>query len=205
MSIEEKRFKKYSMELQYNQSELEFVKEILKKAHWQFEEYYRQYCEKEGVNLEKMNQENKEKIDKILPSPQKQDHDEKDTVAIKKIEFLDNTDMKCFKKLYREVVKKCHPDIGGDEVEFKRLARAHDEKDWATLLEICNKHNIKPKDLKEINGIMKKYIEQLKQKISREKSTYSWLLYECEDNVVCKDNVVKKFLKHLFDYGNYGR
>tara|TARA_Y100001973_G_scaffold47173_1_gene70320 strand:- start:2343 stop:2957 length:615 start_codon:yes stop_codon:yes gene_type:complete len=203
MSIQEKKFKKYFKELQFNKSELEFVLEILKAAHWDFEEYYRQYCKDKEINLESLNDKNREKIDKIIPSPTKQLYDESDVIVTKRIEFKDNTDMKCFKKLYREAVKKCHPDAGGDELEFKKLSQAHEEKDWEQLLGVCEKYNIKLEDYASLNKILIKEIETVKSKIKKEKSTYSWLLYECGGSKTCKDNVVKKFLKHLFDYGDY--
>ena len=120
-----------------------------------------------------------------------------------KVEFIDNTDSKHSKKLYREAVKKCHPDKGGDETEFKKLSKAHDEKDWESLLDICEKNSIEVDNYEEINKILKKQIQIVKGKINKQKSTYSWSLYQCEDNETCKVNVVKKFLKHLFDYGEY--
>ncbi len=203
MSILEKKFKKLFKELQYNQSELDFVMEILKEAHWDFERYYRDYCEAKDIDLDSLNNQFKDRVDNIVPAPLNQQHDESGDIVVKKTEFKDNTDLKYFKKLYRQAVKKCHPDLGGNEVEFKKLSRAHDEKDWEVLLEICDKYNIKLDDYHELNNILKKQIEKVKGKIKKQKSTYSWLLHECEENETCKNNVVKKFLKHLFDYGDY--
>ena len=203
MSILEKKFKKLFKELQYNQSELDFVLEILKEAHWDFENYYRDYCKRKNIDLDNLNNKFKDRVEEIIPSPIKQQHDKSGDIVINKTEFKDNTDLKHFKKLYRQAVKKCHPDLGGDEVEFKKLSKAHDEKDWEVLLEICDKYDIKLDDYHELNNILKKQIEAVKRKIKKEKSTYSWLLYECEENETCKNNVVKKFLKHLFDYGDY--
>ena len=54
MSIKEKKFKKLFKELQFHKSEHEFVLEILKAAHWDFEEYYKEYCEKKDINLAKL-------------------------------------------------------------------------------------------------------------------------------------------------------
>ena len=47
--------------------------------------------------------------------------------------------------------------------------------------------------------LLEQQILDTKEQIKKEKSTYSWSLYSCADDK-CKDNVVKKFLKHLFNY-----
>ena len=62
-----------------------------------------------------------------------------------------------------------------------------------------------PADLMNIaasNALLKLLEEQIsetKEKIKKEKSTYSWSLYSCADDK-CKDNVVRNFLQHLFNY-----
>ena len=201
MTIQKKKFKKLYKELQYQNSEYEYVIEILKQAHLDFEDYYRAYCAERSVDLDKLNKENQERVDSMLPKPKQQVHDENGLLKLDRQNFVDNTDLKPFKKLYREAAKILHPDIGGDETEFKRLSDSLAKKDWAVLLELCEKYNIDIEDYMEINKILIKKIEAVKKKIRIEKSTYSWLLYECEDNEVCKNNVVKKFLKHLFEYG----
>ena len=65
---------------------------------------------------------------------------------------------------------------------------------------MCDKYNIPVEDYDEINKLLIKKIEQIKEKIKKEKTTYSWSLYECGEREQCKKNVVKKFMKHLFDY-----
>ena len=111
--------------------------------------------------------------------------------------------MKEFKRIYREIAKILHPDKGGDEKQFKRLSESLEEKDWSVLLEMCAKHNVEIENHKEINKLIQKKINTIKEKILKEKSTYSWLLYECEGDIICKENTVKKFLKHLFNYNDY--
>ena len=202
MSIEHKKFKKLYKELQYQKSEYEYVVEILREAHLDFEQYYREYCAKREIDIDGLNEKNKQKVEKLIPT-RKQQHDEEGLVKIEKQEFIDNTDAKQFKRLYREVAKILHPDVGGDEVEFKKLSDSMINKDWSVLLELSEKYNVEIKNYKQINKILSKKIEAVKDKINLEKSTYSWSLYQCEDNETCKENVVKKFLKHLFDYGDY--
>ena len=74
------------------------------------------------------------------------------------------------------------------------------EKNFEKLLDICEEHDILVEVDEEINKVIQKQIEETKQKINKAKSTYSWKLYECEDNKNCKKDIVKRFLKHLFNY-----
>jgi len=200
MSIEEKRFKKLYKQLSYEQSELEYVCEILKTAHWDFEDYYREYCKDKGIDLEILNEKHSERVERLLPSHINQKYDKNGDLETEKVVMKDNTDMKEFKKVYREIAKILHPDKGGEEKEFKKATDALANKNWSVILEICEKYNIKITDYKSINKLLKNKIDQVKDNIEKEKSTYSWLFHQCEEAGTCRDNVVKKFLKHLFDY-----
>ena len=73
------------------------------------------------------------------------------------------------------------------------------EKNFEKILDICDKHDILIEIDKEVLKLLEQQISDTKEQIKKEKSTYSWSLYSCTDNK-CKDNVVKKFLKHLFNY-----
>jgi len=191
--IQAKRFKKLQKELDYWESELEYIQEILSEWHLKFEEYHREYCNKNNIDLQKLNAENSEKVDRLIPNPVK-----------KEVQFEDATDEKHFKKIYKQLAKKLHPDIGGDEEEFKEVVSALEQKNFKKILDICEKHDIIIEMSEELNNILEKQIEGIKQKINKEKSTYSWNLYSCQGNEKCKENVVKNFLKHLFNYEKKG-
>ena len=187
--IQAKRFKKLQKELDYWESELEYIQEILKEWHLKFEEYHRQYCSDNNIDLVRLNKENSKKIDQLIPNPVK-----------KETQFEDRTDEKYFKKIYKQLARKLHPDIGGDEEEFKKATSALREKNFQKILDICSKHDIIIEMSEELNNILEKQIEGIKQQINKEKSTYSWNLYSCGANEKCKEKVVKNFLKHLFNY-----
>ena len=187
--IQEKKFKKLRKELDYWESELEYAQEILKEWHLKFEEFYRQYCTDNNIDLARLNKENSEKVNQIIPKPAK-----------KEIEFEDRTDERYFKKIYKQLARKLHPDIGGDEEEFKKATSALREKNFQKILDICSKHDIIIQVSEELNKILEKQIENTKRKINKEKSTYSWKLYSCGTNEKCKEGVIKNFLKHLFNY-----
>ena len=191
MSIEQKKYKRLRKELQFVQSELEYVHEVLREWHQTFEEYYRQYCKDKDIDLEKLNEENSKKVDQLIPKPVK-----KETGVIK---YENKKDKNVFKKLYKKIARKLHPDLGGDEKQFQEAAKAMEEKNFEKILDICDNHDILIEIDKEMLKLLEKQISDTKEQIKKEKSTYSWNLYSCT-NDKCKDNVVKKFLKHLFNY-----
>ena len=191
MSIEQKKYKRLRKELQFVQSELEYVQEVLKEGHHTFEEYYRQYCKDKDIDLGKLNKENSKKVDQLIPNPVK-----KETGVIK---YENKKDKNAFKKLYKKIARKLHPDLGGDEKEFQEATAAMAEKNFEKILDICDKHDILIEIDKEMLKLLEEQISETKGKIKKEKSTYSWSLYSCADDK-CKDNVVRNFLKHLFNY-----
>ena len=192
MSIEQKKFKRLRKELQFLQSELEYVHEVLEEWHQEFEDYQKEYCKRRNIDLETLNEKNKKKVNKIIPQPVKEE-----TGLVR----FDTTIQKNgFKRLYKQIARKLHPDLGGDEKEFQEVQEAMQEKNFEKILDICDKYDIDIKIDKQMIKLLQEQIEETKAKISKEKSTYSWSLYSCEGNQNCKDNVIKKFLKHLFGY-----
>ena len=191
MSIEQKKYNRLRKELQFVQSELEYVLEVLNEWHLIFEEYYRDYCKRKEIDLDQLNKKFSKKIDKIIPKPVK-----KETGVI----LYENKKNKgVFKKLYKKIARKLHPDLGGDEKEFQEATNAMQEKNFEKILDICDKHDILIEIDKEVLKLLEQQISDTKEQIKKEKSTYSWSLYSCS-NDKCKNNVVKKFLKHLFNY-----
>ena len=55
MSIQQKKFKRLRKELQFLQSELEYVEEVLSEWHLIFEDYHRDYCKRKKINLDQLN------------------------------------------------------------------------------------------------------------------------------------------------------
>lgn len=191
MSIEQKKYKRLRKELQFVQSELEYVYEVLSEWHFIFEDYHREYCKKHNIDLNQLNKKSDKKIDQLIAKPAKK---ESGVVLYKNEEGKD-----VFKKLYKKIARKLHPDLGGDQKEFQQATSAMQEKNFEKILDICDKHDILIEIDKEMLKLLEKQISDTKEQIKKEKSTYSWNLYSCT-NDKCKDNVVKKFLKHLFNY-----
>jgi predicted membrane GTPase involved in stress response len=188
-----KRFTKLRKELQFYQSELEYVQEILKEEHHTFEKFQRKYCEENNIDLAKLNSENSEVVHTMIETNSTKKHAPVDFKAQKQKNQM--------KKIYKQLVKKLHPDVGGDEKEFKKVTTAMSQNNFEKILDICDEHAILIKVDEETISLLKKQIKETKRKIDKQKSTYSWKLYSCEENTKCKNNVIKQFLKQLFNYG----
>lgn len=191
MSIEQKKYKRLRKELQFVQSELEYVNEVLKEWHFIFEEYHREYCKKNNIDLDLLNKQSSEKVEKLIPKAAQKDNG--------LIIYENKKHKSAFKKLYKQIARKLHPDLGGDEKEFKQATTAMQEKNFEKILDICDRHDILIEIDKEMLMLLKQQISDTRDKIKKQKSTYSWSLYSCADEK-CKDNIVKQFLKHLFNY-----
>ena len=187
-----KKFTKLRKELQYWQSELEYIQEVLKEWHLNFEEQYRQYCKDNNIDIPALEKQNRKKLDKILPNSPVQE-----LIAA---EFHDSREKKYFKNIYKQIAKKIHPDVGGDEEEFKSALNAFHEKNLEKLLDICDKNVILVDVDDDIIELLQNQISETKEKIDKEKSTYSWSLFSCDGNEKCAEKVFKKFLMHLFNY-----
>ncbi len=188
-----KRFTKLRKQLQFYQSELEYIEEVLKEEHHTFEKFQRQYCEENNIDLTTLNEQNSETVQTML-----------ETTSVKKqvsVDFKTHKKKNQMKKIYKQLAKKLHPVVGGDEKEFKEVTTAMSENNFEKILDICDKHGILIKVDKEIIDLLEKQISETKAKIEKQKSTYSWKLFSCEENINCKNNLIKQFLRQLFNYG----
>ena len=197
-TINLRKYQKLLKEVNYLRSELEYQKEVLKSAHHEFESYHRQWCADNDIDIDALNKKNSKTVDALMPKPSTQTHDDSDAIIpVKDIDVKRKANK--FSKLYRKLARELHPDKEeGNEEKFSRISDAYNNGEWSVLLEAASEHGILPDNFKDIFPLMREEAENLRKKIATNESTYSWLLFECEDNKKCKDNVVKKFLKHLF-------
>ena len=208
MSLVVKRYKKLVKQLLFAYSELEYVDEVLKDAHIQFEIFYQEYCKKNEIPLEKMNRRNAAKLEKIYPKKQPVTDEE----GI--IQYGDSTpdkeNHKVFQRMYRIIAKKLHPDkFSGNEqtpevlekIEaFKEATGAYNKKNWAKFLDICEKYDILPTRYEKINSLIRDEISEIDKQVNNKKLSFSWRLYECEEDNNCKERIIKDFLYQLFKY-----
>jgi len=203
-----KRYKRLVKELLFAHSELEYVKEVLKEAHSEFESFYQDYCRKKNIPIDELNKNNSEKLEKVYPS-NKPKVDEEGIVQYE-TDDTDKENHKIFQRMYRMVAKKLHPDKFSnldqtpeviEKIEsFKQATGAYNKKNWAEFLDICEKYDILPTRYEKINSLIRDEISEIGKEVNNKKLSFSWRLYECEDDVECKDKVIKDFLYQLFKY-----
>ena len=192
MFIRKKKYKKLLMEVKFLRSELEYQEAVLSDAHLEFDVYYREWCEKNDIDLALLNKQSSNRVEKIFSSSE-----EKLTEIEKKPEKKEEKKMN---KLYRQLAKELHPDKNeGDDKIFKTINSAYENGDWSILLEKALEMGIEPDNLAEITPLLKQEAEVLRQKIQRNNDMYSWKFYECEGDEECITELVKGFLKHLFN------
>jgi hypothetical protein len=114
-----------------------------------------------------------------------------------------------FVKLFRALALKLHPDklsssLTTEERDdminmFNKAKEALDERKYFVLLDLASKFKVKsPKNYKQQVRWMKKELDIMKQKVKQKKTTYNYAFSECETGEQ-KDNLVRKFIKHLFN------
>jgi len=209
MSLIEKKYRRLVKKLSFVNSEYEYVVETLKDAHIEFNNYYNDYCAKNKVPVQDLEEKNKTKLEKVYPKAEQQTNEE-GLVKMKNQEADAKPIDKDLQKMYRKAAVKVHPDKFSNMEEtpeikskiemFKSLAASYDERKWGDFLDICEKLDILPSRYSKIMEIIKKEIELLNKKISQHKNQFSWRFFECEEDNICKDNVMKDFLFQLFNY-----
>lgn len=197
--VKRKRYKKHIMELKFLRSEISYQEEILSNAHQDFELWYRQWCDDNNVDLLSLSEEQETHISKILSQPKFPDLKLNTAGVLVLNKEVEKKEKGKFQKLFKQVAKATHPDKHkGTTLDFKAASSAFQKGDWAMLLQIAESYNIVPEDLDEIIPVMIKEAERLRRMIKHNKGVYSWKFQECETKE-CKENLVKQFLKQLFN------
>jgi len=208
MSLVVKRYKKLVKELLFAYSELEYVDEVLKEAHVDFEIFYQDYCKKNNVPIQELNQKNATKLEKVYPK------NEIKTNEAGIIQYEESKEEKknhkLFQRMYRMIAKRLHPDKFSNQEQtvevlekieaFKQATSAYNKNNWAKFLDICEKYDILPTRYEKINSLIRDEISEIGKEVNNKKLSFSWRLYDCEDDNQCKEKIIKDFLYQLFKY-----
>mgnify|MGYP003675107164 CR=1 FL=1 len=208
------QYKKLVKELLFVYSEKEYMEEVLKDAHRDFETFYLDYCIKNNINKQKLDEDNSEKIEKILPHPEQPQEDESGrtpSAPVAPEETKKDPAYKTFSRIYRLIAKKIHPDkfsnlkkteeIKEKEEMFKKASAAFTNRNWASLLEVAEKLDIKPYSFDGLNRRLRDETSNIRKEISSIEDRYSWKFHECGDDEDCKERLIRYFLNQLFDLG----
>tara|TARA_B100000700_G_C14978340_1_gene825029 strand:+ start:547 stop:1143 length:597 start_codon:yes stop_codon:yes gene_type:complete len=195
--IKKFKFKKLLNEFRSLKYEKKYVESILEEWNPKFDLYHDQYCDQFEIDIKTLNDSNKKQVQQIF----------KNERAISKgIEKSERKKEFDSKNLFRQIARKFHPDkIDIDDPKkqeyedvFKRASNAIDNAEWGDLFDVADEYDLDLKNYDEIIKCLKSDIKRIKKEINAKKNTYAWLLYECEENENCKQNIMKRFLNHLF-------
>ena len=202
-----RKYKKLVKELIYQNSELDFQKEVLKDIKIKFNDFYRNYCTENNIDMDNLDVKNKQDILDILKKTNRLQEVEDGMVVSRKRSKIDKESAKQFSKIYKLVAKKIHPDVFSQrmrtkEIEekeemFKIASGSFQDQDWAGLMEISDALNISPIMPANYTKVLMKEIEKIKEKINFNTTTYHWKFYECEGDEGCKKKLIKLFINNL--------
>ena len=186
-------------------SEISYIKEVLDEAHKEFELYYRSWCIDNNVDIGELNKRNQRKIDMIFIN--EKSHRLKQELIAKEFSREKKEESKDAKDIFKLIARKLHPDtVSNDdprknefEEDFKKAANANKAGKWGDLFDIVEKYKINLNDYSTAIECLEYDIKRISSEISKEKNSYSWLLFEAETEKE-KEIVVKRFLKQMFGW-----
>jgi len=195
-------------ELNYKYSEIKLITETLPELYGEFEDYYKNFLEEKGLSKEELEKSDSPEFAKFKEEmkPQAPETDETGITIVEEKTDEYKLGKKAFTKLYREIVKKAHPDKIMTEdpfyrneltILFKGATYAMDKGKWSKLLKIAEDLGVKPPNYKEINRFLKKEVKELDNQVKLHKRKFCWRLYEAEEKNE-KDKVIQNFIHQLF-------
>ena len=209
MGIHELQYKKLLSELKFKNEELEIMDESMYDIHVEFELYYAEFLKENNLTKRELEESKTKKFDKFVSDQEAAIIPETDETGLTVVEQLSDEDKeakKVFAKLYKDIVKKCHPDrLSTDDMDYFNKMNSHfkaatwgfNNAKWSIVIKVAQELGIKPSNYKKMNGHLRREVNAVTAKINKYKSTYGWKLYEAEDKDQ-KDQVIKDFIFTLF-------
>lgn len=208
MGIHELQYKKLLSELKFKNEELEILEESMHEIHMEFEQYYTDFLKRNELSKEELEQSKTpqfEQFKKEMAAPMPET-DETGIVVVEQMSEEDKEAKVVFAKLYKDIVKKCHPDrLSTDDMDyfnkmnthFKAATWGYNNAKWSIVIKIAEELGIKPANYKKMNGHLKREVKELDKKLNHYKKSFGYMLYEAEDES-SKDNIIKNFIFALF-------
>ncbi len=208
MGFHELQYKKLLSELKFKNEELEMIGESMQEIHIEFEEYYNDFLKRNNLTkaeLEQAKTPQFEKFKKEMAAPIPET-DETGIVVVEQDTEEDKEAKAVFSKLYKQIVKKCHPDrLSKDNMDyfnimntrFKAATWGFNNGKWSIVIKVAEELGIKPANYKKMNGHLRREVKALDKKLNHFKKSYGYMLYEAESETE-KDNIIKNFIFTLF-------
>lgn len=208
MGFHELQYRKLLSELKFKNEELEIMSESMNEIHMEFETYYVDFLARHDMSKKQLEDSKTPefvefKKEMEVPTPET---DATGIVVLDQPTDEDKEAKQVFSKLYKQIVKKCHPDrLSQDDMEyfnkmntrFKAATWGYNNGKWSIVIKIAEELGIKPSNYKKMNGHLKREVKSVDKKLKHFKNSYGYMLYEAEDES-SKDNIIKNFIFSLF-------
>mgnify|MGYP003678734534 CR=1 FL=1 len=208
MGFHELQYRKLLSELKFKNEELEIIGESMHEIHMEFETYYNDFLSRNDLSkqeLEKAKTPEFAEFKKEMEAPMPET-DETGIVVLDQPSDEDKEAKDVFSKLYKQIVRKCHPDrLSEDDMEyfntmnrrFKAATWGYKNSKWSIVIKIAEELGIKPSNYKKMNGHLRREVKSVDKKLESYKRSYGYMLYEAEDESA-KENIIKNFIFSLF-------
>lgn len=191
--------KKLIKEFEFLGSDFEYKNELVSEADNSFIKNVNIFLDDNPEVKKIFDRKINERLDKIILDRVEQQIDKEDNFITDEVESVITNNKKDdnIKKIYREIVKKTHPD----KVDNKKLndiyikANTHyEDNDIIQIYSICEELGIEY-DITEVDAeIIKDNIENIKQKINFIESTNTWKWYYTEDDNL-KNEIILNYIR----------
>ena len=122
MGIHELEYRRLLSELKFKNEELEIIEESMREIHVEFEHYYSEFLKEKQISkkdLEKTNTKQFQSFKEKVLKPAMPETDETGLVVVEQMSDEDKEAKTVFAKLYKDIVKKCHPDrLSQDDMDY---------------------------------------------------------------------------------------
>lgn len=209
MGVHELEYKRLLNQLKFKNEELEIIEESILDIHLEFEEYYDNFLKENGLDKNELKKTKTNQytsyFEKKPVIPNSSDSTEIVSTEPKRKEE-DREAKKVFSNLYKQIVKKCHPDrLSKDDMDyfnkmntkFKAATWAYNNSRWSIVIRVAQELQIKASNYKKINSHLRDEIKVVDKKLDNHKTTFGWRLFQA-DNKKQKDNIIRQFIFTLF-------
>ena len=194
---EKLKFKKLLNEFRSLEYELEYNSDILNEAGESFRALHDKWCEENNIDLSALASGGPSKT----AAKQTQPKDDGSRVETKKATSK-------HRDVFKSIAKKIHPDKIPEEdprkdefqEAFSKASSAMNEEEWGGLFDVIDRYDIEISDYDEAILSLEEDIGRLKNKLQGQKSTYSWILQNCNGDQSCIDMVMHAYMRQVFGW-----